>query len=392
MDTVRRRPCAEKHAARLRAVFEHALFVAISTAPPVLTISCSSASGGNAASTDAAAADVFVRGDARAGTDASLDGGHDSADALWAPGCEPGPHEPLDAGGDASSPSCDYGVPLPCGLPSWVTGVVAPECLLYQPDCRVICGRPSGCKVANGFGCDDEAGAFVAPDGSPILIECDLCPGAGRRPAGLVPPPARRTADPVGGFLAHSAFLEAASVAAFRGMALELRGFGAPRALVEAATRCARDELRHARMMTRLARARGCEPARPRVVRTPRRSLLNTAIENQREGCVRETFGALVATWQAAHARDRRLASAMARIAADETRHAALSWAVADWMAQRLDRHELRRVADARRDSASALKAELRTRPSAALVREAGFPTCAAALSLHEQLRAALWT
>lgn len=381
----------EKHAARLRAVFKHAIFVTISAAPPVVTISCSSASPGNATGVDAAA-DVFVReGDARAGTDGGRDAEHDSADARWAPGCAPGPHELFDAGGDAPA-GCDYGVPLPCGLPPWVRSVLAPECYLFQSDCLVICGRPTGCRIANGFGCDDEAGAFVAPDGAPIVIECDLCPGAGRRPAGLLPSPARPTADPVGGFLARSAFLEAASIAAFRGMARELRGFGAPRALVEAARRCARDESRHARTMTRLARARGCEPPCPRVVSARPRSLLDAAIENEREGCVRETFGALVATWQAAHARDRRLATAMARIATDETRHAALSWAVADWMAQRLDRRELRRVAEARREAADGLKAELASRPSAALVRDAGLPAGPTALSLREQLYAALWS
>jgi hypothetical protein len=144
--------------------------------------------------------------------------------------------------------------------------------------------------------------------------------------------------------------------------------------------------------MTRLARAHGCEPARPFVARTPSRALVETAMENAREGCVRETFGALLATWQSAHARDRHVASAMKRIAADETRHAALAWAVADWMTRRLHAKARRRVASARRDAADALRAEIAARPNASLVREAGIPTRRDAIELYDQLRSALWT
>lgn len=379
-----------RHAARLRAVFENAILVAVATAPPAITTACSSGGGSNAAGADAAS-DVSVHADARTPADADLDGGRSLVDSPWAPGCEPGPAQLFDGGTDGQS-VCDYGIPLPCGLPPWVTQVAAPLCLLNQADCREICHDTSGCRVANGFGCDDEAGAFVAPDGSPILIECDFCPnGVGRRPAGLVATSAGTGSDPVGAFLARCAYLEAASVDAFRTVARELRGFGAPRALVERARRSARDEVRHARTMTRLARAMGCEPARPRVVRAPPRSLLDFAVENAREGCVHETFGALVATWQAAHARDRRMADVMKRIAADEMRHAALAWSIAAWAGQRLDRRGREIAGDARRDAAGELRRQLTRRPDAALVREAGLPTRRVALTLHRQLLQAMW-
>jgi hypothetical protein len=59
----------------------------------------------------------------------------------------------------------------------------------------------------------------------------------------------------------------------------------------------------------------------------PARSLEELAVENAVEGCVRETYGALTAIWQARTAKDPSVAAAVRRIARDETRHAALSWA-----------------------------------------------------------------
>jgi hypothetical protein len=392
---MRRSAVTEQQTARLKAIFERAMRVTLAAAPLAVCGGCSAGAAANASGSDAAI-DAFTRGDASARSDASADAGGSDEDR-WAPGCQPGTAEPFDAGSDAM-PGCEYAIPLPCGLPAWVTSVAPPLCFLDETDCAEICKTPSPwavftCKVANGFGCDDEAGAFVAPDGAPIVIECEVCPSAsGRRPPGLADRPAHASADPLGRFLAHSAFLEAASVDAFQMLARELRASGAPRSLVDAARRSARDETRHARVMTRLARAHGCEPPRPFVARTPRRALVDMAVENAREGCVRETFGALLATWQSAHARDRRVASAMKRIAADETRHAALAWAVADWMAPRLDAKGRRRVASERRKAADALRAELQARPSPSLVRRAGIPTRRAALELYDQLLSTLWT
>jgi hypothetical protein len=374
---------------RLRAVFERAMCVALATAPPSLASACSGGAGGDASSADAAA--TAPGRDARAVTDTDLDDGG-SPDASWTPACQPGASVFFEGGSDSQPAGCDYGVPLPCGLPAWVTHIAPPDCYLNAVDCQALCVATSVCKVANGFGCDDDAGAFVAPDGSPILIECDYCPnGGGRRPWGLAATPGGTAADPVGRFLARSALLEAASVPAFHTLARELRQAGAPRALVESARRCARDEIRHARVMARLARARGCEPLRPTVIDTPPRSLVEVAIENEREGCVRETFGALVATWQAAHARQRGLAAVMSRIATDETRHAALAWTVASWLGGRIGVRGRRRVAEARREAIEDLKTGLASRPNAALVRDAGLPTYRTALTLREQLGAALW-
>jgi hypothetical protein len=104
------------------------------------------------------------------------------------------------------------------------------------------------------------------------------------------------------------------------------------------------------------------------------------ARENAVEGCVNETFGALVAAWQAAHARDASRRRSFARIAADEARHAALSWAVARWAEGRLDSGARARVAAAAARAARALRKEGASWPFDAEVGRPG-PAARAALA-----------
>jgi hypothetical protein len=113
-------------------------------------------------------------------------------------------------------------------------------------------------------------------------------------------------------------------------------------------SRARRDEERHARAMARQARMRGAPVSAPRVLRHAIRPLEAVARENAVEGCVNETFGALIAAFQAEHAPRASLRRVFARIAADEVRHAALSWAVARWAEARLDPAARARVAAAR--------------------------------------------
>jgi hypothetical protein len=105
---------------------------------------------------------------------------------------------------------------------------------------------------------------------------------------------------------------------------------------------------------------------------------------------VRETYGALLATWQAAHAADPRIRQAMASIAADETCHAALAWAVARRAEARLDALARARVQRAARDGAHDLEREVSRPPAEPLVREAGLPPARVARALvrvHDRLR-----
>jgi hypothetical protein len=190
-----------------------------------------------------------------------------------------------------------------------------------------------------------------------------------------------------GAILAEMAGLEAASVVAFRRFAIELASFGAPRALVRSAERAAHDEVRHARVVGRLARRRGAKRGRLEVARAEPRSLEAFAIENAVEGCVRECFGALVATHQAANARDPEVRRALSAIAEDETRHAALAWEVARWVTPRLRPSERARVARAMRGAFEALACEARSTPGDA-GRELGLPEANHARALVEAFAA----
>jgi len=195
------------------------------------------------------------------------------------------------------------------------------------------------------------ADCYLNPDDpSERTVVCvTMC--SGRRPFGFDGSAANGPLD-LGGFFADMARLEAASVHAFRTLARELRAHRAPRRLIGMTRRAAHDEKRHARVMRALAHRHGGTWREPEVTKTAVRSLEAIAIENAVEGCVRETFGALLATYQAGNARDPVIREAMARIARDETRHAALAWQVAGWLSGQLAEEARLRVSAKRRAAA----------------------------------------
>jgi len=226
-----------------------------------------------------------------------------------------------------------------------------------------------------------------------LMLDCSVgCEG--RRPTGLrglaIGPPARSR---VGDQLVRAAYLEAASVHAFRILERELAFHGGPERLVRAARAAGRDEVRHTLMMAALARRFGATAVLPRYVPPEQaRPLEDIAIENATEGCVRETYGALVAGWQASAARDRTVRPVMARIARDEARHAELSWRVARWVDRQLDPGRRDRARAATRTAVAELARELRREPHGDLVRELGVPRAPEAARLHAELERALWS
>jgi hypothetical protein len=216
------------------------------------------------------------------------------------------------------------------------------------------------------------------------VIESDSGSCIGRRPAGLSRIEGRGRTR-VGAYFANVAELEAASVHAFDMLEQELLHHGAPRALVERARMARQDEVRHAQVMRRVSARYGGRFEEPRVERRPARSLEEIAIENAAEGCVRETFGALVGMWQASCARDPMVRRVMKRIARDETRHASLAWAIDAWVRPRLTPEARRRVEKARQAALRGIEEETRRGYDRALVAFAGMPGDAAArrLSRH---------
>ncbi|MFI5306285.1 MAG: ferritin-like domain-containing protein [Polyangiales bacterium] len=192
--------------------------------------------------------------------------------------------------------------------------------------------------------------------------------------------------DPVADYLAQAAELEAASVFAFRQLARDLEAHRAPRPLVRAARRAAQDERHHTRIVGALARRFGARYDAPSVALTGARPLETLVSENAVEGCVRETFGALVATFQATRSSDPAVRGVMARIARDETRHAALAWRIARWAEPRLDRSTRARTAAARSQAIAELVAPT-GEPAPELVHVLGLPTRAESAALGACLR-----
>jgi len=121
------------------------------------------------------------------------------------------------------------------------------------------------------------------------------------------------------------------------------------------------------------------------------RSLEAMVLENAREGCVRETYGAVVAGWQARTTQDAQVREEFGRIAGDELRHAELAWAVDAWAAERLTPAEQRRVQEARLEAFHELERLVeQEEPEAVWIQQAGVPSRDSAIQLVRGLQAPL--
>ncbi len=235
------------------------------------------------------------------------------------------------------------------------------------------------------------ASGEVKEVGSHVLKRGDPNCAIGRRPVGLRAADGVACSDALGRHFASAAHLEAASIKAFLRLREELALHGADAALQDAALVSALEEVLHTDVSTRLARRFGAAPRRPEVQELPLRSLFEVALDNAVEGCVRETFGALVAHHQALHAQDAEVREAMTRIAEDETRHAELSWAIDRWAREQLPAAEREALRAAQREAVAALREEVATPLDATLVTEAGMPAPEVAASLMATLEQELW-
>jgi hypothetical protein len=169
----------------------------------------------------------------------------------------------------------------------------------------------------------------------------------GRRPLGHVELGDVPYPSSLGRMLAAMAHLEAASVLAFEQLAERLTHFGAPFELVERCRMAAQDERNHARWMTCLASEQGAVVPIPRCA-SVETTLFDEAMHNAVEGCVSETFAALLATHRARETSDPALRQIFTKIAADETVHGQLAWDLHAWFRARLDPEQQREVDSAR--------------------------------------------
>ena len=220
-------------------------------------------------------------------------------------------------------------------------------------------------------------------------LQCSIgCP-TGRAYEGM-DRPGSLEGTPLQRHYAETAYLEAAAVDAFLILAGELEAHGAPRALRKRAKIAARDEARHWRMTRRLARRYGPCKKPERAAKRPVRDLAAIALENAAEGCVRETYGALVAHHQAERASDPEVRALMKAIADDETRHAALAWEIARWVEPRLSAAARVRIRRATEAALGALRCEIESM-SPALAGELGLPAGRAGAALVDSFRASLF-
>jgi hypothetical protein len=292
----------------------------------------------------------------------------------------------MGAGGDTSG--CKSAPLLGCAggevvVPNSCVAAASaqPGTILPLDTCNAIC------NTALVFSC-----SLTSSDGTSATVQCVTGCANGRRPAGFGDDTVFDSAEGLGGYFAEIARLEAASVDAFRIMRDELRAQRAPKKLVRAAARAAKDEIRHARATGALARRFGSTPRATAIPRGALRSVEAMALENAVEGCVRETYGALLATRQAERASDPIVRAAMMRIVRDETRHASLSWRVARWLETRLDPEAKRNVERAKQAAVRELMTSVATGGTVSFAVDVGLPTPAEASLLLGQMKQALWS
>lgn len=130
--------------------------------------------------------------------------------------------------------------------------------------------------------------------------------------------------------------MEHASIASFARLSLELMALGAPLELLSAVQQAAFDEVEHAKMAFALASRFAGQPVSPgrfpfAAPIQPTGDLTALAASTVREGCLGETIGAWLTEKAAAVATDPEVRATLSRIAADEARHAALSWKIVAW-------------------------------------------------------------
>ncbi len=258
-----------------------------------------------------------------------------------------------------------------------------------NPNCTPLCTKVSGQGFFEHCELHADRDGYVQVH----VGNAAHCPG-GRRPRRLTLYEATTpVADfaVVGTFFARQFQLEAASVPAFQVLREELTDFGAPAALRHAATAAARDEVRHARALSMLARRYGVQARAPRVGVAPPRELGDFAVHNAIEGCVRETYGAVLALVQARASQDPTVRAAMQRIATDEIRHAGLAFSIDAWASKRLSLTARARIAAARAASIDELEGQSRDGWTPALGAAAGLPDPGIARSLLAELRETVW-
>jgi hypothetical protein len=353
-------PCTMRNRTPIAAYFRHVLLVALAATP-----ACGGATEPNPGNGDAGPA-----GDAAGTPDGNLPGTP----------CDWSTVPPMACGGCPPA-GCQWAFSF-VGDPQSCAGFASNG---TPAECLAVCGTdphgepPTSCSVSASNGVETLYCYVVGTTYCPAVMN------GGRRPAffaalGFGAVPGGRE---LGVHFARAACMEAGSIEAFRLLRDDLVAHGAPVRLVRAASRAMRDEMRHVRQTSALARRFGEEPVAPRPVPLrARRPFEAVALENAVEGCIRETYSALECAWQAERAADPVVRATMRRIARDEMRHVELSWAVHAWAMGKLDAFARARVVEAQRREIETLFSELSRDPHGSLRAAGGLPFAAESRAL----------
>jgi hypothetical protein len=229
--------------------------------------------------------------------------------------------------------------------------------------------------------------------GTPVILtgakRMEGCITVGRQPQALLACSAVAPSNIIGDYLARVAHLEGAAVLAFGELANELDRLGVDASLSERARKAQGEELRHEACMEKHASRYHVRHAAPQAATQRYESLFALALHNAQEGCVRETYGALVAKHQAMFAGDDGLRSDMQTIAAEEVSHAAWSHDLDTWLSERLTAREREQVAAAKQQAFDHLRDELNQEVDEQLRLFAGLPNKAVAQRMLGQLQIA---
>ena len=232
-----------------------------------------------------------------------------------------------------------------------------------EQKCRLVCAYANGevetyvryyygrdlefdsCTLDLALEADMVTGGTLSCTGA--VVETTIC--LGRRPLGW------REDAGEGDSLAEMVRLEHASVTAFAELAGQLAELEAPAGLIERCRVSAEDEARHVDLLVGLGAVRPVEAV---VCGSSGVSRLAIALHNATEGCVSETWAALLARYQAEHAEEPVVRRAFAQIAEDESQHAQLAWELHAWLCAGLSPAQVEAVEAARAEALRGLGAK----------------------------------
>lgn len=181
-------------------------------------------------------------------------------------------------------------------------------------------------------------------------IDVDLQPNRKTNTGGRLPPAYQEPqimGEGIGVYFAKSAHEQAAAVFSYIALATQLRSFGAPTNLIEQCQSAAKDNILHAKIMQELSEMEGVFVPSFHYVPTSQ-SILEVAMQNAVDGCIYETWAALLANWQSTHLpSDPELQTVYEQIGKNKAMHGQLAWDLHFWFLSKLRTREKKQLSRA---------------------------------------------